>query len=74
MAKPITSFVDRLFGVSQGTAPTPTPTAPPPAAPPIQSPSGSADTFKNASGPSFLAAAAAPAAGNVQGSKTLLGQ
>ena len=55
-----------------------TPSAPqlPPAAPPVQQPTGTQTSNANtgANQPSFLAAAAAPGANNLSGSKSLLGQ
>lgn len=65
--------IGSLFSAPGSPASPTAPTAPPPAAPPIQSPTGTSDTFKNASGPSFLAAAAAPSQAQ-QGAKSLLGQ
>lgn len=46
----------------------------PAAAPPIQAPTGSQTSNVSGTGPSFLAAAAAPAANQSAGSKSLLGQ
>ena len=42
--------------------------------PPSQTPTGTSSTNKVGSGPSFLAAAAAPPTASQQGGKTLLGQ
>lgn len=65
--------IGSLFSAPQAPAPEQQPAAPPPPAPPVQSPAGSTSTYKNASGPSFLAAAAAPSQAQ-QGAKSLLGQ
>jgi hypothetical protein len=47
----------------------------PPAAPPIQSPVGSqTSNIQSGVGPSFLAAAATPSAGQTTGQRSLLGQ
>lgn len=63
-----------IGGGGQAAAPTPTaPAAPTATAPPVQSPVGTASTYKTGTGPSFLAAAAAPQQSQL-GQKTLLGQ
>lgn len=84
MADPITlaligSGIGTLLGGGAAVASAlgPKPSAPqmPTAAPPIQNPVGDQSTNKaNPQTPSFLAAAATPAANQQSGAKTLLGQ
>jgi len=78
MADPLTLIAAVGGGLLSSLLGGKTPSAPqlPPAAPPVQQPTGTQTSNANTSAnqPSFLAAAAAPGANNLSGSKSLLGQ
>jgi hypothetical protein len=64
-----------IYAATKGGAKAPATPAMPTAAPPVQSPTGSpTSNTGSGGGPSFLAAAAAPAANQTSGAKSLLGQ
>lgn len=75
MASPLKHIGEFLFGAPQTSAPMlMAPPPAPPAATPASAPTGSASTYKNASGPSFLSAAAPAATQQQTAGKSLLGQ